>query len=285
MMSYEPELGQMVFSNTPYTQVPTPGFVTSGIGAIDELYAAHVEGKYLEESFRPGRTSNSGEPEVVNDVFALRSYCWCDGDSRLGHDEGCPPNFEHFASGFKAYWYKHSERGATCSEDISHTDWITIQRECEDWILSKPKPFRVLITGSRTWASELFDLVTEDKPWRNLAADWKDRDSADAHTMLCALKGARGEAGGRFMVVVEGGAVGADRLSRAMAYEADNAGVETHLADWKKHGKSAGFKRNAEMVGLGADVCLAFIRDESKGATHTANLAEKAGIETRRFLA
>lgn len=69
---------------------------------------------------------------------------------------------------------------------------------------------------------------------------------------------------------------------------------EAHPADWST-GRGAGFARNAEMVALGADTCLAFLvrctdrrclrprPHDSHGAAHCAQLAERAGIPTTRL--
>lgn len=109
---------------------------------------------------------------------------------------------------------------------------------------------RILITGSRTWE--------------------------DTDAILEALD----EHGGDYAVVVSGHCPkGADAIAEACAHEL-GMDVEEHPADWKTHGRRAGFVRNAEMVNLGADLCLAFIRDNSKGASMTADLAQKAGIPT-----
>jgi hypothetical protein len=56
----------------------------------------------------------------------------------------------------------------------------------------------------------------------------------------------------------------------------------------REHGvynPQAGLARNRLMVELGADICLAFVRNGSRGASHCAALAEEAGIPVRRYLA
>lgn len=116
---------------------------------------------------------------------------------------------------------------------------------------------RVLVTGSRTWTDE--NLI---------------RWAISFHTRYAP--------GRDDVTVIHGGAKGADTMAGVAAREM-HMHVEVHWADWDTHGKRAGYVRNAEMVAAGADVCLAFIRNSSPGATMCANLAEQAGIPVHRY--
>jgi hypothetical protein len=115
-------------------------------------------------------------------------------------------------------------------------------------------PRRVLITGSRTWT--------------------------DTATLRAALADAWA-AGAR--VLVSGACpTGADALAE-QCWRRWGGQIERHPADWSRHGRAAGFRRNAAMVATRPDLCLAFIHNNSRGASHTAGLAEHTGIPTRRY--
>lgn len=53
-------------------------------------------------------------------------------------------------------------------------------------------------------------------------------------------------------------------------------GVEEHPADWETYGKSAGFRRNAEMVER-ADLVVAFWDGRSHGTMNTISTARNRG--------
>lgn len=136
---------------------------------------------------------------------------------------------------------------------------------------------RILITGSRDWDDE-----------------YQIREAlAEAYNDLGA---------GPAVILVSGACpTGADKICEDV-WHGVPLPVERHPADWDncepgcnpahrraRNGKSycpkAGFTRNQKMVDLGADICLAFIKNNSKGASMTADLAEKAGIPVRRYTA
>lgn len=125
---------------------------------------------------------------------------------------------------------------------------------------------RILVTGSRDWDNEhLIEQALRDAYWDLLD---EGADPAVSHDVT----------------LVHGDCRGADIIARDI-WRAHGKTDEAHPAPWKTHGKAAGFVRNAEMVDLGADLCLAFIKNDSKGASMAASLAEKAGIPVRRFTA
>jgi YspA, cpYpsA-related SLOG family len=145
------------------------------------------------------------------------------------------------------------------------------------------RPRRILVTGSRDWmdrytiAQELVRYITENAEML-----------VDSHgfPVTWDTEG---------WVIVHGDCpTGADHYADDWGY-GNLVQVEPHPAQWRRYGKAAGFRRNVEMVDLGADVCLAFINPCTKrdcpqpqphgshGTTMCAALAETAGIETRRF--
>jgi hypothetical protein len=112
--------------------------------------------------------------------------------------------------------------------------------------------YRILVTGSR---------------------DWTDEDAISR-----AVIGWLTEHGWPFPVIVHGGARGADTLAHRFAARWGFVS-ERHPAGWEQYGRSAGHRRNAEMVALGADVCLAFPLGVSPGTRGCMRLAEAAGIQ------
>ncbi|MFF7880994.1 SLOG family protein [Streptomyces sp. NPDC020794] len=136
-------------------------------------------------------------------------------------------------------------------------------------------PFRILVTGSRDW-----DDV--DEVWLRLgdAVGPIHRDNIS-----------------REIVIVHGDCPrGADAIADQWGRKY-GATVEGHRAEDFGPWPRCGPIRNRHMVGLGADLCLAFIGPCTKatcrkprphgshGTTGCADLAEAAGIPVRRFTA
>jgi hypothetical protein len=77
--------------------------------------------------------------------------------------------------------------------------------------------------------------------------------------------------------VIHGGARGADAMA-GMAAKWCRLPVEEYPADWRTHGRRAGFLRNLEMLDQRPDLVIAFQRNGSRGTQHTIDEARKRGI-------
>lgn len=84
------------------------------------------------------------------------------------------------------------------------------------------------------------------------------------------------------IVIVSGKARGADSLGERYAAEKGYE-ISTHPADWDAYGKSAGYRRNAEMA-QEADALIAFWDGKSRGTKHMIDLAEKHGLVIRTVI-
>ena len=109
---------------------------------------------------------------------------------------------------------------------------------------------RVIIAGSRTITdySVVYEAIIESK-WKN---DIK--------------------------VVVSGGAKGVDSLGERFARE-NNLEIDRYLANWNKHGKSAGYIRNQQMA-MNADALIAVWDMKSKGTGHMIEIAQSMDLPT-----
>jgi hypothetical protein len=119
--------------------------------------------------------------------------------------------------------------------------------------------YRVLVTASRDWDDwELLDFV------------------------LCSVT----EAHMPDVTIIHGNYGRGDQMADDWALTHGLMNMpERHDPDWAKYGRKAGPIRNAGMVQIGADICVAFIKNASRGATGCSDLAEAAGIKTLRYRA
>lgn len=121
------ELGQLLISNTP-VQSYEANWATDGLHMIAQVIA-ESRGEDPLGGWTT-LTSNSGSTEYVNDVFEMRSYCWCDGE-RKGHEKECPPNFVFNKYKVNITWYKHAGRGITCNKEFpGMKKWFEVISEC-----------------------------------------------------------------------------------------------------------------------------------------------------------
>jgi hypothetical protein len=112
-------------------------------------------------------------------------------------------------------------------------------------------PLRLLVCGSRHWSdarllAQVIDQVVTEH--------------------------GRGRAG---VVLIEGGARGADRLAGELA-RSRGWQLQDYPADWRRHGRAAGPRRNARMLRQGRPERVLAFTDDLPASPGTADLVRRA---------
>jgi hypothetical protein len=77
--------------------------------------------------------------------------------------------------------------------------------------------------------------------------------------------------------IIHGDAPGADRIAAEIAEE-QGFRVTAVPAEWDRYGRSAGMKRNVQMLEMNPSIVIAFWDGKSRGTAHTVREARKRGI-------
>lgn len=141
------ELG-LLLSNTPVQQYEAD-WASDGLHMIAEVIAEFRGQSYGQYGYGNLLTSNSGEPDYINNVFEMRSYCWCgagwgiddEEDSNEPHAKGCPPNFVYKKNGLIINWYKHASRGITSNMEYPGAkNWFKAVAACIESVKEHTNP-------------------------------------------------------------------------------------------------------------------------------------------------
>lgn len=117
----------------------------------------------------------------------------------------------------------------------------------QDWnALKLRRPLNVAVVGSRVTTPEMVQAV---------------------HRLIDGMPDS--------FAIVSGGAKGVDSVAQARA-EGRKMFVKVFKPNWRRFGKSAGFRRNRKIVGS-SDVVFAFWDGESQGTQHSMRLAHEMG--------
>lgn len=122
---------------------------------------------------------------------------------------------------------------------------------------------RIIIAGTRTF--ENYTLLSEEI--NNYVDTLFEVKAIDQDTQI---------------TIISGGARGADRLGERYAKE-KGYNLKIFPVDWNTYGKSAGYRRNAEMDKFAAEdkngVLFAFWDTESKGTKNMIDVAKRYNLD------